>query len=403
MAYKTKKIFSVIISVILISAAFLLTVNASDNISELTSYNTDIICVAHRGDWHSYPENSVEAVRTAGQYGIVSVDVQLTSDKEIVLMADSTTDRMCVNDEGTTVSGSVSSYTLSQIKDLYLRSANGTEKNSKTDFHPASLEDVITVGDIALMINTSCADFKAVYDKVKSRNALDRVIFRFSDKNKDILKTVGNMSDVNCCGNYQGNIVFLAAEVIKNCAQKNITTVELGSKNGHGVLYDNFLMKHFDSKQKAMVSMTGGRCGKRTDNEIGWDDLISRGYSIIETDYPQELSEYIAKISTAKTDLNRLITLYSDTDLTPFSSDTEKAFNSALNGAEKIINRSGSLSGLENARYNLQTSFDNLTVGEKKAVTIAFDFSAGKAAAFILCGCAIAAAQVYLFKKREKD
>ncbi|MCQ2484839.1 MAG: glycerophosphodiester phosphodiesterase family protein [Clostridia bacterium] len=403
MALNSKRIFSVIISAIILSTLFFINANASKNIDTLTAYNTEIICIAHRGDWHSYPENSAEAVKTASEYGLVSVDVRLTSDNEVVLMADPTTDRMCVDEKGSTVSGNVSDYTLSQLQEFCLRSANGTEKNGKTDFHPASLEDVLSVGDTELMLNTNCADFKSVYNKVKSLDELDRVIFRFSDSNNEILKTVGNISDINYCGNYQGNIVFLASDVINKCAEKNITTVELGSKNGHGVLYDNFLMKKFNSEQKAMVSMTGGRCGKRTDNEIGWDDLISRGYSVIETDYPQELSTYIKKAADVKADLSRYVSLYEDTDLTPYTSDTEKAFRTALSEAEKKIDKSSSLSELENARYNLQASFDNLTVGEKKAVTLAFDFTVGRAVAFVLCGGAVVAAQIFFYKRRETD
>ncbi|MBO5103876.1 MAG: hypothetical protein J6B74_02285, partial [Ruminococcus sp.] len=62
-----------------------------------------IICIVHRGDWHSYPENSAEAVKAGSEYGFVSVDLQVTEDKKVVLMADDTTDRMVVDAEGNTV------------------------------------------------------------------------------------------------------------------------------------------------------------------------------------------------------------------------------------------------------------------------------------------------------------
>ena len=84
----------------------------------------------------------------------------------------------------------------------------------------------------------------------------------------------------------------------------------MGSTNGNGVLYDNFLMKRFVGSKRAMVSMVNGRCGKRADNEAGWDDLISRGYSVIETDFPAELTEYIRKTETAATDLEKNIDIY---------------------------------------------------------------------------------------------
>lgn len=407
MTHFTEKILAVFFTVIIILSALSVSAGAFDAAERadcFTSDNAEIVCIAHRGDWHSYPENSAEAVRTAAEFGVVSVDVKITFDGNTVLMADETMDRMCVDASGKTVMGNVGDFTLEELKNMYLRSANGTSKNEKTDFHPASLEDAAEAAGnkAALMLNIKCADFQKVLAKVKELGILDKVIFRFSDKNKVILETVGNTEGVRYCGNYQGNIIFLATGAVKSCTENNVKTVELGSKNGHGVLYDNFLMKRFDGKNKAMVSMVGGRCGKRTDNETGWDDLIARGYSIIETDYPQDLSEYIQKISTAKAELDRYVKLYKDTDTTSYTTDTEKAFSLSLNEAESLLEKSASLSQLDSARYSLQSSFDGLTVGAKKAVTLSFDFTAGRAIAVILCGGAILASQIFLYRRREK-
>lgn len=402
-----RKIFAVITVVIIILSTFIMNTGAYDA-SEATEYfsknNNEIICIAHRGDWHNYPENSAEAVKTAAEYGVVSVDIKVTSDNKVILMADDTVDRMCVDDGGKTVTGNVKDFTLEQLQKMYLRSANGTEKNAKTDFHPASLEEAATAldGSAALMLNLKCADFKTVYETVKVLKITDKVVFRFSDKNKNILETVKGADDITACGNYQGNIIFLATSAVKSSLTNGLYTVELGSKNGHGVLYDSFLMNRFDENGKAMASMVNGRCGKRTDNEIGWDDLISRGYSVIETDYPAELTEYLETSESVKDELERIYSQYRDTDTTPFTTDTEDAFISALTEAEKLVNGFGSRSEYENARFNLQTSFDNLTVGEKKAVTLSFDFSIGKLIAAVLCGAAILTSQILLYKRREK-
>lgn len=379
-------------------------IDAAQRIESFNSFNSEIILIAHRGDWHSFPENSVQAVQAARDYGIISVDVKLTSDGKAVLMADTTTDRMCVDEKGNTVTGSISSFSLTELAAMYLRAANGTVKNEKTDFHPASLEDAASVidNDSVLMLNLTCADFNAIYGEVQRLGITDRVIFRFSDSNKKIIETVSAVENINVCGNYQGNIIFLATSAVADCRKNGINTVELGSKNGHGVLYDNFLMKRFDSESRAMVSMVNGRCGKRTDNETGWDDLISRGYSVIETDYPAELSSYIKKIGTAKDELQRYVNLYADTDTAPFTVDTENAFKSALSEAERLISQPSSLSEIDNARYNLESSYDNLTVGPKKAVTLSFDITFGRVLAVVLCGGAILASQIFLYKRRVK-
>lgn len=402
-----KKITAAAVTVTVVLSLFAISVSAFDYRERMDcfkNYGSPIVCVAHRGDWHSYPENSAEAVKTAAEYGVVSVDVKITSDGKAVLMADDTLDRMCVDGSGKTVSGNVNSYTLAEIKEMFLRNANGTVKNSKTDFHPASLTEAVETakGEAILMLTLKCADFKAVYEEVKSLNALEGVVFRFTDKNKTILNTVSGIKDITICGNYQGNIIFMATSVVKNCREQGVCTVELGSKNGHGVLYDNFHMKRFNADNRAMVSMVNGRCGKRTDNEMGWDDLISRGYSIIETDYPSELCAYIQRIDAERDQLERYISLYENTDIAPYTTDTESVFVSAVNDGKALLQSPASLSELENARFNLQSAFDNLTVGQKKAVTLAFQFSWGRFAAALLCGAAILISQILLYKRREK-
>ena len=141
----------------------------------------------------------------------------------------------------------------------------------------------------------------------------------------------------------------------------------MGSTNGNGVLYDNFLMKRFVGNKRAMVSMANGRCGKRADNETGWDDLISRGYSVIETDFPAELTEYIEKTETAATDLEKYIDLYDRTDLSPYTSESEKAFGSALSTAKELLNTKASFSQLTAIkRYHFKLIIGGVKHGNRR-------------------------------------
>lgn len=379
--------------------------NVADTVKSFTDNDNGIICIAHRGDWHSFPENSVEAVRVAASYDAVSVDLKLTSDKKIVLMADDTVDRMCTDSKGNAVSGKVCDFTYAQLSEFRLRRNNGSSAKHMTTSVVPQLRDVYeeVKGKTVLVLNTDISIFDEVYSEVKALNAQKDVVFRINEKSKDIIAKY-NSTDKDICliGNYQGNIIFLATSSISSFSEAGINTIELGSKNGHGVLYDNFLMKRFGGKLRAMVSMVNGRCGKRNDNETGWDDLISRGYSVIETDYPQELTNYIINTKAAKNRLNTCYDLYGGTDTLPYTTDTEKEFKASLKTAETVIAKASSLSEIENARYNLQNSYARLTVGEKKAVTLSFDFSVGKTIAVVLCLSAFIASQIYLFKKVKK-
>lgn len=401
-----KKTAIFILSIILftaLSVSSVIAADASDIASDFSDGKKNIICIAHRGDWHSFPENSAEAINAAAEYDAVSVDVRLTADGKPVLMADEKVDRMSVNGEGKSVSGKVSSFTLAQLKELYLRESNGGTDKKKTTCRIPELKEIYetAAGRTAVMLNVQENDLKTVYDYVKALGKLDETVFRINAKPQKIIELTKDLDGVNVTGNYQGNIIFLATSAVKKYFAANIYTIEMGSTNGNGVLYDNFLMKRFVGSKRAMVSMVNGRCGKRADNETGWDDLISRGYSVIETDFPAELTEYIRKTETAATDLEKNIDIYANTDLSPYTSETEKAFSSALSAAKKTLDGRSSFSELTDARSALQSAHDSLKVGAKKNVALKFRFTPGRIIAVVLCAAAFTGGTLFLRSKRE--
>jgi len=401
-----KKTAIFILSIILftaLSVSSVIAADASDIASDFSDGKKNIICIAHRGDWHSFPENSAEAINAAAEYDAVSVDVRLTADGKPVLMADEKVDRMSVDGEGKSVSGKVSSFTLAQLKELYLRESNGGTDKKKTTCRIPELKEIYetAAGRTAVMLDVQENDFKTVYDYVKALGKLDETVFRINAKPQKIIELTRDLDGVNVTGNYQGNIIFLATSAVKKYFAANIYTIEMGSTNGNGVLYDNFLMKRFVGSKRAMVSMVNGRCGKRADNETGWDDLISRGYSVIETDFPAELTEYIRKTETAATDLEKNIDIYANTDLSPYTSETEKAFSSALSAAKKTLDGRSSFSELTDARSALQSAHDSLKVGAKKNVALKFRFTPGRIIAVVLCAAAFTGGTLFLRSKRE--
>lgn len=401
-----KKTAIFILSLILftaLSVSSVIAADASDIASDFSDGKKNIICIAHRGDWHSFPENSAEAINAAAEYDAVSVDVRLTADGKPVLMADEKVDRMSVDGEGKSVSGKVSSFTLAQLKELYLRESNGGTDKKKTTCRIPELKEIYetAAGRTAVMLNVQENDFKTVYDYVKALGKLDETVFKINAKPQKIIELTKDLDGVNVTGNYQGNIIFLATSAVKKYFAANIYTIEMGSTNGNGVLYDNFLMKRFVGSKRAMVSMVNGRCGKRADNETGWDDLISRGYSVIETDFPAELTEYIRKTETAATDLEKNIDIYANTNLSPYTSETEKAFSSALSAAKKTLDGRSSFSELTDARSALQSAHDSLKVGAKKNVALKFRFTPGRIIAVVLCAAAFTGGTLFLRSKRE--
>lgn len=402
---KTAFFMLILILSVTILAPCVSALDSVEAVKSLSDGGEKIICIAHRGDWHSFPENSAEAVNAALEYDAVSVDVKLSSDGIPVLMADETVDRMCVDSDSKPISGTVSSFTFAQLGEMYLREDNGGTNKSKTDCRIPELKKIFEVSDgkTAIVVNVSESDFKTIYDYVKALGKLDETVFRINAKAKKIVELTKDLDGIKVLGNYQGNIIFLATSAVKECFSNGIYTIEMGSTNGNGVLYGNFLLKRFVGNKRAMVSMVNGRCGKRTDNEIGWDDLISRGYSAIETDFPAELTEYIRKTNSAAIDLEKFIDLYNGIDLTPYNTESEKAFSSALSEAKSLLGTPCSFSEIADARSALQSARDSLTVGEKKNVTLKFKFTPGRIITVVLCGAAFTVGTLYLISKKKEN
>ena len=70
--------------------------------------------VAHRGDSHNYPENTLEAFTSAVAMGVdvIETDVHLTKDGHVVIWHDPTLER------NTNGSGRVEDYTLAELRQL---------------------------------------------------------------------------------------------------------------------------------------------------------------------------------------------------------------------------------------------------------------------------------------------
>jgi glycerophosphoryl diester phosphodiesterase len=80
-----------------------------------------ILVAAHRCDWRNAPENSLQGLRNCIAMGvdIAEIDVQMTKDRQLVILHDKTLDRT------TTGTGPVKQYTLDSLRKLYLKDGLG--------------------------------------------------------------------------------------------------------------------------------------------------------------------------------------------------------------------------------------------------------------------------------------
>ncbi|MGX8692014.1 MAG: glycerophosphodiester phosphodiesterase family protein, partial [Eubacteriales bacterium] len=109
----------------------------------ITSYNNNngrVLSAARAGYPRLYPEDSLTGLRYCVESGvdIISVTVQQTKDKGLVLLEDATIDRMLVDrSTGEAGKGKVSSYTLEELQNnFYLRDGHGGSKKATKETVP---------------------------------------------------------------------------------------------------------------------------------------------------------------------------------------------------------------------------------------------------------------------------
>jgi glycerophosphoryl diester phosphodiesterase len=150
--------------------------NSSDALSFSTHFTqSNVMIAAHRGDWHSAPENSLPAIESAIRKGveIVELDIKETADGELVLMHDTTVNRT------TNGIGSVSALTLKELKSLSLRSLLGGETEITSQKIPTLREAIKQVNGRAIInLDKAWAYREKIYTLGKELNVLKFLLFK---------------------------------------------------------------------------------------------------------------------------------------------------------------------------------------------------------------------------------
>lgn len=142
------------------------------------SNGTDVLVIAHRGDWRNFPENSLEAFSSAIEMDvdIIEMDVAKTKDNQLVILHDKTLDRT------TNGKGLVSDWTLDSLRKLYLKDGLGIE----TKYKIPTLEEALFVckGKALVNLDKSYEFFNQAYDVAKKTGTTRQIVMKGSDKNR---------------------------------------------------------------------------------------------------------------------------------------------------------------------------------------------------------------------------
>jgi glycerophosphoryl diester phosphodiesterase len=288
----------------LIFSTFNSLAQVTEKIDELHhSENKTIMVAAHRGDWRNAPENSLQAYKLAIEEGvdIIEVDLNKTKDGVIVIMHDGTIDRTT---DGT---GKPSDYTLAELKKFHLKNGLGIT----TTHTVPTLQEVMTLakGKVLVNLDKSYPYYNEAYKVLKETGTINQAIFKTDEHYETVRNKYHNLLD---------SITFMPVIWLNEAgAKQNIIDYQKAIKpvafelifdqDTSGIIHNNSFIKTQGSRiwiNAMWASLNGGHTDdmavEQNDTKDSWDWLIAHGATIIQTDRPKELLNYLRKKSLHK-------------------------------------------------------------------------------------------------------
>ena len=252
----------------------------------------DVMVAAHRGDWRNAPENSLAAVERAIALGvdIVEIDVRRTRDGEFVLIHDETLDRT------TTGSGLVREYDAAALRKLRLRNGYGVPTEHSIPFLTEFLATVHS--KVLIYIDKSEQAMGDIYRSAARVNAENHVLFYGHLPREELKKRWGDVADKVHYLPKLGEATDRPMDYLKAFPQRTPAFVTSFSSPDSAIV--QLFPKIKARPARVWVSPLWPEiCGGRTD-ELGvvdphaaWGWHIAKGASILCTDRPRELIDYL--------------------------------------------------------------------------------------------------------------
>lgn len=397
-----KKLFTAALSALIITSALSLSASAA----EIKPYSETgaIISVAHGGNWGEYPIYSKEAIESAFDIGAdcVSVSVKKTSDGKFVLAKDDDLGKLYAPYKGQLIGN----MTLEQVLDMRITDSLGALTGNSL----STLDDAIDAAvrfDATVILDDCWQWRKEIYTYLVDENALQYVYLR-TDASKSEISDFTQLSGgmLKIIGKYHGNIIFNARSYVKALSSYGCDAVQLATSNPYGVIFHQTMLSAFAKNgysTRAMISTYDpDMCGRRTDTEDCWDDVIDKGYSIIETNNIASLVSYINRVATLRDELKALTLQLDKVSENNCSQKTFGEIKEAKSSATAALMKLSSYKSLACTESEIRLALNSFSVTnedhEKKGV---LKISAGKIIAVVLVSAGIVAGQVYTYKMQK--
>lgn len=293
-------IYLIVITISLLSCSVIEKENRALDIREriLNNDRSQVLVVAHRGDWRYAPENSIAAIKHSIEIGvdIVEIDLQMTKDSILIVMHDSTLERT------TNGKGAVAEHTWAEIKELYLKNGCGI----KTKHRVPSLEEALLEAKGKVLVNLDKADryFDLVMPILEKTGTAPFTIMKGGKSADDVKELYGK---------YLNDIIYMpvvklhrpeAPELMRDYVNSlNICAYEFVYEYDTQIDYPRELAKQLSPSTMIWYNtLWDTLCGGHDDDlaledcDASYGFLIDElGASIIQTDRAELLLNYLKK------------------------------------------------------------------------------------------------------------
>ena len=261
--------------------------------------NGKILLAAHRGDWRNTPENSLHSLQLCIEkgYDIIECDLKKSKDGHLIIMHDKSIDRT------TTGTGKPEEYTLNELKQFRLRSSTG---HATRHVIPTLEEFLAAAKDKAVLcIDKGFEYFNDAMILIKKYHMTSQIIYNVPGKTIDSLYALGINDDPSVMLNALSfpADTTLANELVSSYLQRKNMIIHptfstdtiplvkwIASIKKRGMhVWLNALWPEHNAGHDDDVAVELDQ----PDQTWGW--LIKTGATIIQTDRPQELKDFLIR------------------------------------------------------------------------------------------------------------
>lgn len=415
------KILSVILISILTMFCMIPMVSADEttprmqnSINELLNPDGGVIGVSSKGEWDDCPENSLPAIEKAANTDIdfVLTDIKKTADGVLILFSDDTTERMLASDTVYTVCET--EYAV--LTKYFLRNSCGGSAAETSAYKIITLEEALSASktnDIPLILKCDASLIPDIATVLSEKEMTDSCILLTDGSKKELNLYLSECTEKPyIIGAKKGNVIFDIYSYVNSLELSGAVGVELRTGNRYGINYYYSVLEDLSEELRLIADPTVPEtCGARQDSEKWWDDLISRGYSVIITDHAALFSDYKKRTDEAKDRLQELYDKYVTNHTLPVFkdenlNDIKKAYTDAVSAAETLLSDSTvAFVDINDAYSALSKTANDIS----KNFSALEDGSAGTTITvprIILCVIAVIVViivQIYFFKRRRKE